>query len=196
MKAVSHRLLGLHLARHYLQGRSPLQLKAFQLGCVEPDKNPATYLKGSIRAQMLRGHNYRSAKKYIQQLCRRLRSKGLSSLWDYYTLGKLIHYIADAFTYPHNDHFPGDLKAHREYESALHACLAKRIHAEAPRKHIRRGCPAHFITLRHRQYAAHHPGIHTDAAWILDVCTTVTAMLAASKPRDADAHRTAAPSLR
>ena len=37
-----------------------------------------------------------------------------------YLLGKLIHYIADAFTFPHNNVFKGNLVQHCKYENKLH----------------------------------------------------------------------------
>ena len=44
-------------------------------------------------------------------------------MWQYYTLGKLTHYLADAFTYPHNDHFSDSLMDHHRYESDLRLYL-------------------------------------------------------------------------
>lgn len=37
-----------------------------------------------------------------------------------YLLGKLIHYIADAFTFPHNNVFKRNLVQHCKYENKLH----------------------------------------------------------------------------
>ena len=37
-----------------------------------------------------------------------------------YRAGKLTHYIADAFTFPHNDGFTGNIKNHMSYERRLH----------------------------------------------------------------------------
>ena len=31
-------------------------------------------------------------------------------------LGVIIHYIADYFTFPHNDHYPGNVKDHCYYD--------------------------------------------------------------------------------
>lgn len=46
-------------------------------------------------------------------------------MWQYYTLGKLTHYLADAFTYPHNENYPESLIAHRQYEDDLRSYLAQ-----------------------------------------------------------------------
>ena len=34
-------------------------------------------------------------------------------------LGVIIHYISDFFTFPHNDHYPGNVKDHCYYERDL-----------------------------------------------------------------------------
>ena len=101
-------------------------VQAFLIGCIEPDRNPVTYLKGSIRHQWLRGHNYRNARRFMRRISVRLENKDSWNLYDYYTLGKLIHYTTDAFTYAHNDTFPTALTEHREYER-----LDANIHTDA-----------------------------------------------------------------
>lgn len=119
MRRISHVRLGQFLRKEYLPHVPALYARAFLLGCTEPDKNPTTYLKGSLRAQWLRGHNYENASRFIRRLAIRLERKNSYNLWDYYTLGKLIHYTADAFTYAHNSSFPTDLQQHHVYEVAL-----------------------------------------------------------------------------
>ena len=106
MRGKSHRCLGKYLVQHYMSDTPERYVKAFLLGCIEPDRNPATYLKGSIRCQWLRGHNYRNARRFMRAISARLERKETLKLFDYYTLGKLIHYTTDAFTYAHNDTFP------------------------------------------------------------------------------------------
>ena len=119
MRSQSHRCLGRYLVRHYLDGVTKLQAKAFLIGCLEPDRNPATYLKGSLRCQWLRGHNYHNAQRFMKRLSLRLERKERLNLFDYYSLGKLIHYTADAFTYAHNTDFPSALSVHKHYEAEL-----------------------------------------------------------------------------
>ena len=123
MRGKSHRCLGKYLVQHYMSDTPERYVKAFLLGCIEPDRNPATYLKGSIRCQWLRGHNYRNARRFMRAISARLEKKEKLGLFDYYTLGKLIHYTTDAFTYAHNDTFPTALSDHREYEAALRKAI-------------------------------------------------------------------------
>ncbi len=135
MKSSSHKRIGQFLAAQHFYDLSPMYIRAFMLGCVQPDKNPTTYLKGSIRFQWLRGHNYENSCRYMIRLCRRMERKKTLTLADYYQLGKLMHYVADSFTYAHNREFGGNLRRHRLYEQRLDVCLRKyisRISLDAP----------------------------------------------------------------
>lgn len=119
MKRKSHTYLGILLANHYLPNISKLQKRMFLYGCIQPDQNPGTYLKGTLRHQHFRGHNYQNAERFVQRIARRLERRKHFHLWDYYTLGKLIHYTVDGFTFAHNTAFSPDLKNHRAYELLL-----------------------------------------------------------------------------
>ena len=105
MQKRSHRLL----ASALLSSQQGFHAKRFELaflfGSFQPDCNPLTYLKGSWRGQKLRGHNFSNSQLYIYTRIHRLQRRTHWTMWQYYTLGKLTHYLADAFTYPHNDHF-------------------------------------------------------------------------------------------
>ena len=46
MKKRSHKLLGIYLAERYMDDATKACRKAFVFGCVEPDYNYASYLKG------------------------------------------------------------------------------------------------------------------------------------------------------
>lgn len=116
----SHHVLGKHLANIYFPQLPDRYCRAFVTGCVQPDKNPTTYLKGSLRRKWLSGHNFTNSRRYMRRLICRLGRKGRWHLWDYYTLGKLLHYTADAFTGAHNPQFRGNLTEHRAYEKKLH----------------------------------------------------------------------------
>lgn len=177
MRGNSHRKLGRYLADHYLHGISRIHARAFLVGCIQPDRNPITYLKGSLRHQWLRGHNYRNAHRFMKRISRRLEKKCRLNLFDFYTLGKLIHYTADAFTYAHNADFPDSLHIHREYEAALQHHFLSYM-AEDPRVDV---VPAEnimtFITSYHRAYEQAHRSIQNDARFALTACCCVLAVL-------------------
>lgn len=173
MKAVSHRQLGTYLAENYMSDIPRRYTQAFLLGCVEPDKNITTYFKGSIRNQWLRGHNWESADRYIRRVCRKLERKEKLHVYDYYNLGKLIHYTADAFTYTHNEKFQDGLHAHRQYEKQLHAAFPQYLLGDStPYRH--KDCSAsEAIYSYHNDYVLDWGGVHTDAEYSVTVCTAV-----------------------
>ena len=101
MQKRSHKLL----ASQLLEARNGFQRRRFELaflfGSFQPDCNPLSYLKGSIRSRTFRGHNYTNSDRYIvSRILRLQRREKVWTCWQYYTLGKLTHYLADAFTIP------------------------------------------------------------------------------------------------
>lgn len=177
MRGASHRSLGNYLAEHYLENATALQIRAFRLGCIEPDRNPVTYLKGSLRWQWLRGHNYKNARRYMRNISWRLEKKDEMRFWDYYTLGKLIHYTADAFTYAHNDIFTTNLGDHREYEAALQQHFLQFLEQD-PKVDVKAARTVmEAIYSYHREYICQPANIRTDAEFALTACCCVLAIL-------------------
>ena len=107
---------------------------AFLFGSFQPDCNPFTYLKGSLRAYKFRGHNYSNSQPYIAAHIERLQRRASWTMWQYYTLGKLTHYLADAFTYPHNENFPDTMLAHHRYETDLRQYFSGYMAHRTPRQ--------------------------------------------------------------
>ncbi len=83
---------------------------AFEYGCISPDVNPLTYVKG---------HTYDGTSLYVKNTLSRLHGK-LKSPMDYFDLGRAIHYIGDYFTFPHTPLFKGSISEHINYEHNLH----------------------------------------------------------------------------
>lgn len=180
MRGKSHAALGRYLLREYLPGISRAQARAFLIGCIEPDRNPATYLKGSIRSRWMHGHNYENAHRLISRLAVRLERKRLTTLWDYYSLGKLMHYTVDAFTYAHNEHFPKKLSDHRRYEVRLQIFFLRRLHSLQKPANAPLCSAAALIRRKHAQYM-HLPGsVETDTAYAFTVCCDVMEILTAN----------------
>lgn len=177
MRAKSHRLLGQYLARRYLTGVSQPCVRAFLAGCTQPDKNPTTYLKGSLRSRWLHGHDYTNAKRYMRRIVLRLHQKCNWNMLDYYTLGKLIHYTADAFTAAHGEDFEGNLFEHRRYECQLHHYFATHLPRPfSPFPHVH-NCAMETIRRYHRKYRKCPPNICTDTDYCIGVACLVTEML-------------------
>lgn len=173
MRGKSHKQLGKYLAESYMSKLPRRYIKAFLIGCVEPDRNPATYLKGSIYRQWLRGHNWHNAQNYMQRISRQLESREKLKLPDYYRLGKLIHYTVDAFTSPHNAYFPENLQDHRQYEAALQDYFIAYL-AQCPDIWTDAAKPM-MDTIRsyHLDYIHRPISIHTDTRFAIIVCSMV-----------------------
>lgn len=177
MRGKSHRCLGEYLAQQYMSAAPRRYVRAFLFGCVEPDKNPVTYLKGSIRRQWLRGHNYGNAQRYMQRICRRLENKSRLNLLDYYTIGKLIHYTTDAFTYAHNREFTRKLGDHRAYEQALQTHFLHYLES-GPSVEICAHCSVmRLIRSYHRDYIRRPADIQTDSRFALSACCCVLTLI-------------------
>jgi len=177
MRGKSHISLGHYLLNHYLPNIPQTYRNAFLLGCIEPDRNPATYLKGSLRCQWMRGHNYQNAKRFMKRISARLERKESLNLFDYYTLGKLIHYTADAFTYAHNETFPENLSDHREYEVKLQNHFLGYLQKN-PEVDIRLAQTiTEGITHYHLDYSSEITNIHRDSHFALHACCCVLAIL-------------------
>ena len=177
IKALSHKTLGTYLAERYLHNASKQQIRAFLLGCTQPDINPATYLKGSIRCKWLRGHNWANARSFMEKLARRLEKKQRLRLLDYYTMGKLIHYTVDAFTSSHNDHFPTDLQIHRNYESQLQAYFLPYLKGRRQSAPAAHSSIMDTICFYHKEYAAAPSNIRTDSRYCVLVTSLVLCIL-------------------
>ncbi len=177
MRLKSHCLLGEYLAQKYMQRFPHLHIQAFLFGCTQPDHNPATYIKGSLRCQMLRGHNYPNARRFMERLALRLEQKQKFSLLDCYSLGKLIHYTADAFTRAHNADFPDDLEQHRAYEEKLQHYYLNYL-TSMPSADCPLGLSGmQIIKSAHRKYLQQPPCIENDTRWSIQVCSCLTAKL-------------------
>lgn len=177
MRGKSHIRLGRYLADHYLADVPRACSRAFLIGCVEPDRNPFTYLKGSFRCQWLRGHNYRNARRFMRRISGRLEHKDRWNLFDYYTLGKLIHYTADAFTYAHNSTFSTDLSDHKKYEATLQKHFLSFMDADPQVNITAARNVMEVISSFHRTYETTPSNIHADSWYALTACSCVVAIL-------------------
>ena len=177
MKLESHRILGIYLAKAYLPPLSKGHMRAFLLGYTLPDRNPATYLKGSARAKWLRGHNWSNAHPYIHRLCIRLDSHQKPGIRDYYALGKLIHYTADAFTGPHNDYFSGSIRQHRFYEAQLQCHFLSSIPRGRPITPELQAGIMDSIRRFHRQYIHSPVTMGKDCRYSILATSTVLSIL-------------------
>lgn len=177
MQASSHLELAYQLLRLF-PGIQPVEREAFLFGSVEPDLNALTYLKGIAHGMGLHGHNYAQVLPRIVRLSALLKDRQAWRVQDYYRMGKLVHYVADAFTLPHNTAFQGNLRAHIRYEMRLAACFHSALsHAErmfcTPVRHV--DFPG-LLRWRHHLYEHEVQGVENDIFCILE--TSVAAVMA------------------
>lgn len=168
MQKRSHTLLALSLLQSR-QGFSARRYEwAFLLGSFQPDCNPFTFLRGSLHAHMLKGHDFSNSRHYISARIHTLQRQSNWHIGHYYLLGKLTHYLADAFTYPHNRTFPDTLMNHHKYETALRRSLTEHLAAHPMHPHPRCHDLTAAIDRLHHQYEATDSDVRNDIRYILD----------------------------
>ncbi len=186
MKQKDHRALAnflLDRAGRWSIWDSSRHRRAFILGCVSPDYIPTTYLHGFRKSRAMRGHNSPYSLTHIRRMMDRLKLRGIRTLRDCYALGTLIHYLADSFTFVHNEGFGGDMRAHRAYERALHPRFRLILQSQ-PIQPI--PTPAatlsdHLSALR-SAYGDENGGYLHDCRAILEACTAVFAAVCDGEP--------------
>lgn len=185
MKTIDHMILGKCLVDKHLRNAKRKQQKAFLMGCIVPDINPFTYLKGSIKYQKFQGHNYPNSKKAIKRYMDMLSFSQFYSCKDYYRLGKLIHYIADAFTFPHNMQFQDTLKMHVAYEEELHTAFVNirmmgNFQEDITETYNKHDLFEYFIKT-HQEYLKNRSSMQDDLHYITKMLETIVANILKDK---------------
>lgn len=171
MKKRSHILIGRYL--NELQAfEKRRHEKAFLFGCVEPDYNYLTYLKGALTVGFTRGHNFKKAQQNLRKTIVKLQKNRCLPILKYYRLGKLMHYVADAFTSPHNDVFSA--ADHIDYEKRLHIQLIMDIADPFGIFQSRvGGSLIEYFAKKHQEYLDAWQSPHTDVQFILEATAVV-----------------------
>ena len=177
MRTADHMNLSRYIMDQMGVGALGLNKALFIFGSIEPDINMLTYLRGSIRGEeKLRGHNYENARMYMEKLTKKLERGGMGSLRQSFVLGKLVHYVADSFTYPHNSIFPGNLREHCQYETELHSYVNKMIedgNVDMSKLDADEDITAYLGNM-HDSYVEAVPGPDTDYRFITRAISMVT----------------------
>lgn len=120
MKTETHRLLAFWLVNRFLADSPAICRAAFYTGCMEPDYILPSYLHGFF-VRPFYGHDYENRRRWLQK---RLRNKKFTgSPYGCFKLGRLVHFLCDAFTHVHNYPFHGGIRSHGEYERRLNQCM-------------------------------------------------------------------------
>ncbi len=163
----SHKLLASALLRSGRGFSSRRYEWAFLLGSFQPDCNPLTYLKGSLHGRRFGGHTFGNARPFINTRIQRLQDRESWNVWHYYTLGKLTHYLSDAFTFPHNDSFCENLAAHHVYERNLHQDLKAYLSCRELQPAPTVGDLESALDAMHRQYLSQPSASQRDIQYIV-----------------------------
>ena len=176
MKAVSHRQLAIWLEELYMQNVKKQYRRAFRLGSVEPDYNKFTYFHGWWTHEKLHGHHYANCQNVIKKLMKKLTESRRQNLFYFYRLGKLTHYLADCFTYPHNKHFTENLWQHIQYEEVFHDRMLQYLTKKARegKRRIHGRWDREVFLWLHEAYMASAPSCELDCQYICMVTELAT----------------------
>ena len=188
MQTEDHYLLGYFLLEHHQARLRPICQKLFLLGCIEPDWNLITYARGSLRYRFLHGHNAENVRKHLKYLTEKLCKTGVQTPLQWFRFGAALHYLADSFTFAHNDIFAGSLKEHRLYEKLLHAVFIEYLQA----RHME--CFS-ADEICHARYLTQQPSYQTDCRYILGTAFDLSDRLNVLWNTDEAAIQHAAPGI-
>lgn len=114
MRKKSHISLARDIVRHTQDEDLKQHRFAFYLGSILPDIKPSfLYRKHEISA------TFDKVRQDIRVLSDKIQDKKGQKRKYYRNLGQITHYIADYFTFPHNQSYTGGLKEHCSYEKKL-----------------------------------------------------------------------------
>lgn len=153
--------------------------KAFYLGSILPDCKPSFL---TVRHEM--EGTFPMVQQEMKLLVERENNSQINTRVFYRNLGEIIHYIADYFTFPHNSHYPGNLKDHCTYEEQLKKSLREYIQSGEAQKNriwvqknigVLNSVDAicEFIQLAHDRYVGIKNTVDGDCRQIVVLCHQV-----------------------
>ena len=162
------------LARYLVENLNDEELKkhkfSFYLGSILPDIKPSfVYKRHEING------TFPDIRRHITRLSegeKVTRKKGLKYYMD---LGPVSHYLADYFTFPHNEVYTGSLKDHCSYEEKLKRDLReylarnKRERVKAKESFGNAEALCNFIQAMHDDYIQRKHDVEDDIQHIIEV---------------------------
>lgn len=164
MKTETHLKYAVTLSAQQLSFLPNKSKKAFVLGCIMPDVDMLSYLKGFFVKPFF-GHDWGNSHSYIMNRAERLDKGRLSP----FGLGLLVHYICDAFTFAHAGRFNKGLIAHTAYEKSLNRSFYSSDVRSRPTglsRAVAADTTAERIESLHRLYLTQPPSEKTDTFFI------------------------------
>ncbi len=179
MRLINHLRVSLKIARMLGPFMGVMPAAAFVFGNIQPDIAVTTFVRNTEPGDRMRGHSYSTARKRISALLDSLSEEGLSDAVMAYRIGKISHYAADSFTFPHNpDLFHGTLKEHMVYERVLEPEVDSIEFDPSQLGLISSSFYAEKIENMHREYALKEHSAATDAGYIAAALYASASLLA------------------
>ena len=176
MRKKSHIILARYLVKESKDKELQKHKYAFYLGSVLPDIKPSFLYR---RHEITR--TFPDLQKRIKRLSAEHQAYKEPSDTKYYRhLGEVSHYLADYFTYPHNNKFNGGLREHCSYEEDLKKKLRQHIvsgkAASRKKKYIEFSAPEalfDFVEKTHQDYLSHQKTEEGDISHIITINSQV-----------------------
>ena len=168
--------------------------KAFYLGSILPDCKPSFI---TVKHEM--EGTFPKVQRELEEIVARQQNSEINMRVFYRSLGEVIHYIADYFTFPHNSHYTGNLKDHCVYEEHLKKSLKEYIQSgEAKRNSALISASVqnldsaedicNFIQKAHETYVKLKNYVEGDCRHIVTLCHQVVAAVIRLIRRDSAAE--------
>lgn len=149
--------------------------KAFYIGSVLPDCKPSFITKRHEFEATF--EQVGESIRLLTEECDPLAKEGVRFWRD---LGEVLHYVADYFTYPHNEDYPGNLREHCAYEKDLKHYLKEYIASGKAALQVVSDCVFEsvdalldFIREAHEAYTLRAHSVEEDARCIIHLCQQV-----------------------
>lgn len=175
MRKKSHITLAKYLVRESRDKELARHKYAFYLGSVLPDIKPSFIYKRHEITE-----TFPALQEQIRDLSRRHPEEKDSTAKYYRNLGEVSHYLADYFTFPHNQKFPGGFREHCTYEEELKKKLRQYITsgkaASRKKKYIDFSAPDalfDFLKKSHQEYILQQNSVEEDINHIIPINSQV-----------------------
>ena len=178
MRKKSH----ISLAKYLVNSKGMEELlahkKAFYIGSIWPDCTISFFYRRHSKEE-----TFSIMREELEKLAKSYQKKGIDGKFCRH-LGIVTHYIADYFTYPHNDFYPGNIKDHCNYEKELKFYLREYVKTEEAQRErldnlnvdsLEEICE--LIEKKHKEYTQDLKMVKQDCAYIVAINHMVVDMV-------------------
>lgn len=163
LKTETHRFFAVWLIDKYFSELPAVCRAAFYVGCMEPDYSAASYLYGFF-IRPFYGHDYENRRKWLEKRLKRLDNFSLSPV-SLFKLGRLVHFLCDAFTRVHNFPLHGNFSSHARYERVLNSVMRSAVFDDRAEYMLKAGKPSPIS--EHEKYICDDPSPENDCRYII-----------------------------